>query len=1035
MAAQQAGIDGQNNIIVQIEGSNNAVNLKGLAHLTLTRYLTRRHIETDVDLLSPYTRSIPLIGRERELGELHAWLTNEKPISIRVLTGRAGSGKTRLALELCEQMLAEGWDAGFLESGELGRFRASQNLATWGWQHPTLIVSDYAAEHAERLHGWFQELADNQGDPEKPLRILLLERHAETGSGWLQTAFGRGGFGAQALQRLLDPAEPVPLLPIATSNERRSVMGNMLQAAGTDQRPPEEGADPAFDRKLAELTWGGEPLFLMMAGLMVKDIGMAHVLSLGRTDLAFELAQRELARIARIGAAKGVDADFMEVMAAYVTLCRGLEATQIRAAVPAEQAALGVPRAGDPGTVAKLLHEALPGAVGANPILPDMIGEAAILRALPRHYDDSSAAVVRAFGQTGGRVAATVIRIAQDFAEAGYLKPLEWLDALAEHGSVHAGPLMMIVDALPSSSIALAEHGARISATLARVLRAEVEAGAEHRLPHLAAALTNLSMRLSAVGQRQEALASGQEAVDLYRALADKAPDAYRPALAMALNNLASSLSAVGQREAALAAAQEAADLYRALAATEPNAFRPELALALNNLANGLSAVGQRQEALAPAQEAVDIYRELAERAPDSYRPRLAMALNNLANRLSGVGQRQEALAPAQEAVAIRRELAAKAPDAYRPDLASALNNLANRLSGIGQPQEALAPAQEAADLYRALVAKAPDAFRPALAAILSNLAVRLSEVGQHQEALTPSQEAANLYRALAADAPDEYRPDLAKALNNLAIRLSEVGQRQEALTRAQEAVDLYRVLAAKATGAFWPDLASVLNTLALRLSEVGRPQDALAPAQEAADLYRALAQKAPDAYRPGLARALNNLANRSGAVGQPQEALQVAQQAADLYRELAAEAPDEFRPDLAMALTNLAVRWGAAGQHQDALAPAQEAADLYCALAERAPDAYRANLAGSLTIVAKCLDANGDLASALEQNQKAIEIYRPYFLAQPPAFAHRMMLVCRQYIESCKKLGREPDANLLTPILEVLRRMQGASGGEEGSC
>jgi hypothetical protein len=34
---QRAGIDGQNNIIVQIEGDN-AVDLKGLAHLTSPRY-------------------------------------------------------------------------------------------------------------------------------------------------------------------------------------------------------------------------------------------------------------------------------------------------------------------------------------------------------------------------------------------------------------------------------------------------------------------------------------------------------------------------------------------------------------------------------------------------------------------------------------------------------------------------------------------------------------------------------------------------------------------------------------------------------------------------------------------------------------------------------------------------------------------------------------------------------------------------------------------------------------------------------------
>jgi hypothetical protein len=239
---QHAGIDGQNNIIVQIEGDDNTVNLKGLAHLTLTRYLTRRRIESDIDILSPYSRSIPLIGRDAEIAGLRRWLGSEKPISIRVLTGRAGSGKTRLALELCEEMLAEGWDAGFLESGELERFRNAQNLATWGWQHPTLIVSDYAAVHAERLNGWFQELANNQGDPEKPLRLLLVERNAETGSGWWQTAFGRGGFGARAVQRLLDPAEPVPLVPMAGSNERRMVIGETLEKAESDQRPPEEGA-------------------------------------------------------------------------------------------------------------------------------------------------------------------------------------------------------------------------------------------------------------------------------------------------------------------------------------------------------------------------------------------------------------------------------------------------------------------------------------------------------------------------------------------------------------------------------------------------------------------------------------------------------------------------------------------------------------------------------------------------------------------------------------------------------------------------
>ena len=116
------------------------------------------------------------------------------------------------------------------------------------------------------------------------------------------------------------------------------------------------------------------------------------------------------------------------------------------------------------------------------------------------------------------------------------------------------------------------------------------------------------------------------------------------PISLLALNNLAICLSEVGQRQEALGPAQEAADLYRELAAKAPDAYRPDLAGALNNLANRLSEVGQRQEALGPAQEAADLYRELAAQAPDAYRPDLASALNNLANRLSEVGQRQEAL-------------------------------------------------------------------------------------------------------------------------------------------------------------------------------------------------------------------------------------------------------------------------------------------------------------------------------------------------------------------------------------------------------
>ncbi|WP_217427409.1 tetratricopeptide repeat protein, partial [Sphaerotilus uruguayifluvii] len=97
-------------------------------------------------------------------------------------------------------------------------------------------------------------------------------------------------------------------------------------------------------------------------------------------------------------------------------------------------------------------------------------------------------------------------------------------------------------------------------------------------------------------------------------------------------------LSALGQREEALAAAREAVEIYRELARQRPDAFRPNLAVALNNVANFLSALGQREEALAAAREAVEIRRELARQRPDAFCPDLATSLAVMGLRLEESG-------------------------------------------------------------------------------------------------------------------------------------------------------------------------------------------------------------------------------------------------------------------------------------------------------------------------------------------------------------------------------------------------------------
>ena len=144
---------------------------------------------------------------------------------------------------------------------------------------------------------------------------------------------------------------------------------------------------------------------------------------------------------------------------------------------------------------------------------------------------------------------------------------------------------------------------------------------------------------MSEVGQREAALAPAQEAASLYRALAAKAPDAYRPDLASALNNLAIRLSEVGQREAALAPAQEAASLYRALAAKAPDAYRPDLALSLSVLADCLDELDRTEEAVEVDKEAIDAIASYFAMHPQAFAHRMMPIARDYVRRCETLGR------------------------------------------------------------------------------------------------------------------------------------------------------------------------------------------------------------------------------------------------------------------------------------------------------------------------------------------------------------------------------------------------------------
>ena len=426
-------------------------------------YARRRREGGETGLLSPYTQSIDLVGRQSELADLKEWLASERDIAIQVRTGKAGTGKTRLAFDLCDELQGGDWQAGFVNGEHLMNLVTDAG-ARWGWDVPTLAVVDYAAQWVDGLRRWFSQLADYAPTDAPPLRILLLERQAEVESGWLQAALGTGTSQERTIREMLDPGEAVPVAGLMAPEHRRAVLDSMLTKLRSPIRTPPVGADPDFDRRLEELTWGGEALFLMMAALLAAETSLPHVLELPRTEIAHKVARREIGRIGGLARERGLAPELLVHMAAYVTLSQGLARDALFDAIETEAARF---RWGTPTGAAKVadtLADALPGrAAAVEPIRPDALGEAVVLQALSDQRIDGAAVVARAYGQAGTSVAAFVIRAAQDFDGCRLQRAARLARHVDRSRLGRRDQLMLIADALPDSSFALMEHAARLA--------------------------------------------------------------------------------------------------------------------------------------------------------------------------------------------------------------------------------------------------------------------------------------------------------------------------------------------------------------------------------------------------------------------------------------------------------------------------------------------------------------------------------------------------------------------------------------------
>ncbi len=557
-----------------------------------------------------------------QMAALRSWLVSPALTGVQLVTGPAGSGKTRLALQLAAEAEEQyGWRCYWVPAAGLAQAADAAGRGS----RPVLLIVDYAETRAG-LADMLAAVTTRKAGPAS--RVLLLARSA--GEWWSQLIADSGA----GTSDMLAAVAPVPLGPLTGPAGQEEVFRHALagfaRTLGVDCPSvpvPVMGADAVvlvvhaaallavLDRQIppdggaAEPPAGPGDVIARLLGHEARYWARSQA----RYQLALGPAVRERAVAAATLIGAGDEASALRLLSAIGDLAdpavRGSAARWLHDLYPA----------GEPGYAPGCEPGHAPGE-WIGPLRPDLVAETLIVRVMTGQPDLLDH-LVRGLGEQRATRALTILGRAAltSPAAAGLLDR-----------AIRSDPEHLVIPAMTVAVETNRSAGDQIAGLLA------AGHGSPDLLARIARELPDTSVSLAGI------------AALTYQRLADTAPDGEQRASRQV--SLSSWLSRMGRREDALAAASEAVTAYRDLAAARPDAFLPGLATSLNNQSGCLSGLGRREEALASASEAVTAYRDLAAARPAVFASRLKSSLSIMADLLESAGQASAAETARSEA-------------------------------------------------------------------------------------------------------------------------------------------------------------------------------------------------------------------------------------------------------------------------------------------------------------------------------------------------------------------------------------------------
>ncbi len=764
-------------------------------------------------LLNARHAEVPFHGwlYSSELAGLHAWCTSDDAVAVTVTHGPGGVGKTRLALELCDQMTAEGFVAGLVST--TAPTSALDSLLAVDAR--LLVVLDYAETRAG-LGEWLEQIPLLTLETTQRLRIVLVIRNL---GGWWDALLERSSEVRALLARdppiLLDP-ESLLLPARARAFSEAVAHFSRLHPIIPPPEPPADLADAEF----------GNLLYLHMSALAAVEGRPTR-----REHLLEETRLRE-----RSFWLTGISASDETVKRRYGRQIDQAVAALILAggAVDREAALRILQRAGveEPLREALLLRlgDLYPGTGERDmgdaylaPLAPDLLAEAH-MEAVLAHRDTPPKFVAALFAD----------------AQPEALRPaLQWLGRLDKHGgrseSLPAAFRDLLTEDLSERApvalevaINFAERSlaCRLVDVLGEALQTRGTAPIAARLLRVAH-LRSIALHGVRVWIYETVLAASppldpkarfiasiglaalQTERDGYGEAKQLCKDAIEAshewartdssalwASALGLGMLGTVVGGSGEREQALAMLQEGLMLCETVRRAAPDEHE-DLELILRMMhGHALMQVGALAKGHSELLAVAASYDALFERSLSPPTSEHALCLFVLGASCYELGRYNESAVHLRRAVVFQRELTDARRGDHIADLARSLGWLAGseiRLSAISGAYEA---ARESVMLWEEVQRADLQLAASGLAIALANLAAAATCRGEGAQARQHAARSVALWRSVAEATPAFGVPMLAAALGTLGSTLIDPVDAEESFAAFDEALALYRPLA-----------------------------------------------------------------------------------------------------------------------------------------------------------------------------------------------------------------------------------------------